>query len=767
MSYQPPVIYRPVTLRPGYAAPLLDIAQALVSPYSPPDVSESRVLDDRYSIPDLSARVTAYTPYTPPRIGRSLLLECPYTPPALSHPVELTNGIDTGPGVPDVEGVLQADLPAPVLGLVFIARGSQDTEYHPPKIYDSVVLDTLYRKPELADPVVLCRGEEPDDTAYGQLVATLPQPTPPELSASASAVSVASGIASSALPAPQSLSMTLAGEYSQILELPDADGARVNAAHRNTMAKTATPMELLEQDADQIRVRARFLQEHGIPVNVMASIPSAEAVRLQRETWQYHQHGIPVSSMADAGHSEAVRTRFSIRTMHAHGLPLSNGADLNHAERIRVRNSVRMAEQQAIPVALQLGVGHHNAWPTGTRLEIRWQHGEKPAPGYWWPVYQPPGLKTVIDCTGDYTPRPIRCPIILGAGYPVQPPCPIEPGDQTIIVPVREVYRVINTLTLTEIDGTTVPAEEFSASIDADSWTWSWSARIPASALSQVRPDSSTRVELIATINGEPLRVLVESIQRERRFGEGWLTISGRGRAAFLADPLAPVVQYTNATAMTAQQALNDALKLNGVSLGWTLEWQIDDWQIPAGIWSHCGTWMDAAKRIAEAGGAYVQSHDTDQVLKILPRYPVAPWNWNTATPDIQLPEDVVEVEGIEWEEKADYNSVWVHGGDQGRADRIIIGSTGGTNPAPTIVDELATDPVMTRQRGLALLGDTGKQATISLKLPVLPETGLIRPGKMVEYLEQGNTRRGLVRSLSISHRRPELWQTIGVETHE
>jgi len=37
----------------------------------------------------------------------------------------------------------------------------------------------------------------------------------------------------------------------------------------------------------------------------------------------------------------------------------------------------------------------------------------------------------------------------------------------------------------------------------------------------------------------------------------------------------------------------------------------------------------------------------------------------------------------------------------------------------------------------------------------------------MVEYLEQGNTRRGLVRSLNISHSRPELWQTIGVETHE
>jgi len=126
-----------------------------------------------------------------------------------------------------------------------------------------------------------------------------------------------------------------------------------------------------------------------------------------------------------------------------------------------------------------------------------------------------------------------------------------------------------------------------------------------------------------------------------------------------------------------------------------------------------------------------------------------------------------VEVEGIEWQEKPAYNAVWVHGGEQGRLDRIITGVSGGTNPAPTIVDDLATDPAMTRQRGLALLGDTGKQANINLRLPVLPETGLIRPGALIEYHEQGNTRRGLVRSLSINHSWPELWQTIGVETHE
>ncbi|MFB2705436.1 hypothetical protein [Marinobacter shengliensis] len=563
--------------------------------------------------------------------------------------------------------------------------------------------------------------------------------------------------------------LTISGAMSQHLDLTDNTSAGLDAEHHSTMPSYAVPQLMRNQQGYLIRIRRSIEAQRGLARAQALVIPATESDRLRRPVATPHQHGQKLEAGSQALHAEAVRTRESISQAHQHGIKRKANSGIPHAETIKRRKSVGLAEQQAQPAGRGLGIGNKQAWPTGTRLEIRWTKADHPAPGYWWPIYKPPGLHLVIPCEGDYQPRPLHCDVILGPGYEPQPPCEIdpEPPHDTIIIPIREIYTVINTLTLTELDGTPVPAEDFSASIDADSWTWSWNTRIPASALAQVRPDSSTRVELIATINGEPLRVLVENIQRERRFGESWLRVSGRGRAAFLADPLAPVTQYTNTNAITAQQALNATLTTNGVPIGWTVDWQIEDWQIPAGIWSHSGTWIDAAKRIAEAGGAYVQSHDTDQTLRILPRYPVAPWNWNSATPDIALPEDVVEVEGIEWQEKPDYNAVWVHGGEQGRSDRIIVGTSGGTNPAPTIVDELATDPAMTRQRGLALLGDTGKQAQITLRLPVLPETGMIRPGTLIEYQEQGNTRRGLVRSLSISHSRPELWQTIGVETHE
>lgn len=817
-DYQPPELGEPLRLPEQYQAPDIADGLTLITPYQPPAFAPV-VLDTRYTAPSGFEPVTLYTPYeplalgkpititegykapelgqarvlatdyTPPAITARVTIADPYAPPELSRPLVLTNGITDEADEPDAEGQLLADLPSAIPGITFAAFGAQDTTYNPPPLLSAVVLRVGYTMPPLENRVELSEQIEPESSIYGNLRADTPAPqfslaasgtgetipagalaaqlpaASPGLSLTASAAIINTGNATAQLPAPKP-PVTLASESVQILDLPDNDGT-----HTRTRHGTRYP------DAWQ---GLAFRQHHGQPTALhlqadhqameqrrnSLTATQAEMIRFQRPIRQSHQRCQDVSSHVQAPYAEAIRARASKRERHQHGLDRHGTGRLSHTETIKRRPSVRLAEQQAQPAGRGLGIGNREAWPAGTRLEVRWTKADHPAPGYWWPIYQPPGLRVVIP-TDDYQPPALRCPVLLGKGYPQQPYCPPEPEQPTIIIPIREEYRVINDFSITELDGTPLSAEDFSASIDADSWTWSWNTRIPASAMPQVRPDTTTRVELIATINGEPLRLVVENIQRERKFGESWLRVSGRGRAAFLADPVAPVIQYTNDTALTAQQALAEALQDNGVPIGWNLDWQIEDWQIPAGIWSHNGTWIDAAKRIAEAGGGYVQAHDTDQTLQILPKYPTAPWAWDSATPAISLPEDVVEVEGIDWQEKPAYNAVWVHGGEQGRADRIIIGSTGGTNPAPTIVDELATDPAMTRQRGLALLGDTGKQASISLRLPVLPETGMIRPGALIEYHEQGNTRRGLVRSLSVRHNWPGLWQTIGVETHE
>ena len=79
------------------------------------------------------------------------------------------------------------------------------------------------------------------------------------------------------------------------------------------------------------------------------------------------------------------------------------------------------------------------------------------------------------------------------------------------------------------------------------------------------------------------------------------------------------------------------------------------------------------------------------------------------------------------------------------------------------VVDSLITDAVAARQRGIAVLSDTGQQVEVSLRLPVLQETGIIEPGAFVQYRDGVVDRLGLVRSTQIEAGFPEVWQTIGV----
>ena len=82
------------------------------------------------------------------------------------------------------------------------------------------------------------------------------------------------------------------------------------------------------------------------------------------------------------------------------------------------------------------------------------------------------------------------------------------------------------------------------------------------------------------------------------------------------------------------------------------------------------------------------------------------------------------------------------------------------------VVDALVTNATAARQRGIAVLADTGRQIEVSLRLPVLAETGIIVPGAFVDYQDGSVSRRGLVRSTQVEAGLPEVWQTLGVQTY-
>lgn len=341
------------------------------------------------------------------------------------------------------------------------------------------------------------------------------------------------------------------------------------------------------------------------------------------------------------------------------------------------------------------------------------------------------------------------------------------PGT-TVTVPIQRVYIVQNAILLTRLDTLVpVPAFAMTLSLDVASWTWGFSASVSAASLALLQPNVNDEpVELQAAINGTIFQVFVERISRERAFGQAALRIAGRGRAAILDKPYAAAQTWANSGTRTAEQLANDVLTLNGVPIGWSVDWQISDWLVPAGALNVRGSHMDAVLAIARAGGAYVQPDPIDPILRIKALYPTAPWNWGSTTPDFILPAAAITRESIEWIEKPSYNGVYVSGQAQGILAHVRRTGTAGDVLAEMVTDPLNTATLAARQRGIAVLSDTGKQAMVRLRLPVLPATDVIQPGAFIQFVDGAVTRRGYVRSTQLDVGHPETWQVIEVETH-
>ena len=436
----------------------------------------------------------------------------------------------------------------------------------------------------------------------------------------------------------------------------------------------------------------------------------------------------------------------------------------------RLRNTTAQQYQQAACTAAVVLAGFRDAKQLARAVAGRYEEARKPPPGITpRPVPPQPDPCYVPSLPADLVFEELHDPSLpLGLVFVCErhDPGP-EPEPGVVVVPVRKVYVTVNSITLRRVAGNVpLQAESFSMSIDVDSWTWNWSASLPASARQYLVPVDGLPVVVEATVNGVPYRLCAESMARSRTHGSARINVQGRGLGAVLDAPYSPALNFGNATTKTAQQLAADALTLNGVGIGWDVAWGLTDWQVPAGLWTHQGSYISAINAIATAAGGYVQPHATAQTLRILPRYPAMPWAWGALTPDYELPADVVEVEGVEWVSKPAYN--WVHvagvaGGVQVEAKRA---GTAGDVDAPGITDPLITHVDAARQRAAAVLADTGPQATVSLRLPVLASTGLIQPGKFVRYLDGAVTRVGIVRGTALDWQRPTLRQTLTVETH-
>lgn len=505
----------------------------------------------------------------------------------------------------------------------------------------------------------------------------------------------------------------------------------------------ATPLEAslrgVWQDQERLRSDSTSHYQEAAPLQSDTASVFQDQIRLRNDAWSRFQEALGIKSARTSSFQDTLNDR-------------RNSTAGRFQDAVGYWNSILEGYQDAVRYGEALGVRYQDAMPPPAGIWIR-----PPVPGPD-PCYLPELPVHLVFSEGHVDAAHLVFICERHAGP--------TPGG-TVVVPVKEVYLVINSAVLIRVDGgAIIPTTSMSMSLDVDSWTWSFSASVPGYALADIEPEDGVPVAVQATINGTPYRFIVESIARERTFGRSDLRIGGRGRAAVLDAPYAPIMSFGNEFGRTAEQLMNDILTDNGVPLGWDVEWNPDDWNVPAGVFSHQGSYISALNSVVGSISAYLQPHNTDEVLRVLSRYPVAPWEWGGVTPDFELPAAVMSRESIEWRDKARYNRVYVMGQQVGVNGRVTRAGTAGDYLAPSIVDPLITEAAAARQRGIAVLSDTGRIATVGLRLPVLAETGIIVPGSFISYIDGGVERIGLTRSVSVEVGLPAIWQTLGVETH-
>lgn len=500
-----------------------------------------------------------------------------------------------------------------------------------------------------------------------------------------------------------------------------------------------------------------------------------EATRLNKAVSGSFQEASSVQAGLDAAFEDGTRQRSVADGVFEDARPVRTGFDAGFQDGDRKKRLFTTARFQNGSrgvgtwytgrgrKARQLG----RAWEQVFQEAMRPPQGSRHPPVPFVPCYTPPNGLQVHLLFAE--PASAGTGLLFRCG-PWTPP-PVDPGAG-VVVPVRRIYIVFNEIFVKRVEGNVeIPTLSLSMQIDWQSWTWSFSAVAPREAeplLADVKDGDP--VELEVTINGVPYRLVAEGMSRDREFPGARIQIRGRGLACMLAAPYAPALNFANATERTARQLMADVLQVNGVGIGWDVDWQLTDWIVSAGAWAHQGTYISALAEIAAAAGGYLQPHATEPTLRVLPQYPIAPWHWGDLvgglTPDYELPAAVTTRESLDWIRKPNYNRVFVSGQHVGIIDQVTRAGTAGDVLAPMVVDSLITDPAASRQRATAILSDTGKQTMIDLRLQVLPETGIIVPGKSVRYVDEGQSYLGIVRSTSIEWTRPKLRQVIGVQSH-
>ena len=538
------------------------------------------------------------------------------------------------------------------------------------------------------------------------------------------------------------------------------------------------------QDAQPLRISTQTRYEQARPVHAavqvvwqdarpMGTVHQArwqQSKPLQSLVRQYQQQAQPVGSAPTQQRFEdAARLRSIVLQRMQQALPVAAPPTAQRFEdATRLRNLVRSSFEQGQRLQAAASDSFGRAVPLSRVIAVRYEEARKPPPGISKPV-QPPA---VDPCYVPSLPAHLVFDELADSSQPVNLVFVCErhgPGPQPetpqFVIPLLRVYMTVHSISAVLLPSLEpVLLKGISISSDDDGYAWTLTASGPQHLFDQLAPVGGLPARVRVTLDGIDWVFAMEPPDRSRKFAERSVAVRGRSVTSLLTAPHAPSSVWGNpGGAFTAQQLALQALEFTGVSL----DWAITDWLVPAGAWSFQGAPLAVVQRIAEAAGAVVRSHRTDAQLRVAPRYPSLPWEWATATVNVQMPGQIITTDNLTRQDNPDWEAVNVVGELDGVEGHVVRRGTAGVLLAPGVIDPLITHPDAASQRGRTVLGPAGRGYTHTMTVPLLTggtNPGLILPGYLLQVDEPGLTWRGLVRGITVTESNPTVRQQLVVE---
>lgn len=478
------------------------------------------------------------------------------------------------------------------------------------------------------------------------------------------------------------------------------------------------------QQAQSISTAARLIWQSASPIRNQSSIGWQQAQRINEQRAVRWQSGVPVSSAQYA------------RWQAAQGISISRS------------QYIRLAQ----------AVNHV--------IGVRWQQAMSPPAGRSVFVIDVPRDVCYTPPNGDAVELLFTEPAATDASLLFKCNKWAQPTTtSSLVIPILDVYMHIHNLSATLYpSGEPLAIKQATISTDSGGYAWQLQASGAVWLMEQLAPVNNQQPQVKIEIDGVAWIFTVHSRSRNRAWAEHTTSITGASSTSLLSQ--LPTKTFSNTAARNAQQLVGEALDLTGT----TVDWQLPDWQVPAGVWSFTGTPLAAVLRIADAVGAVVQSDNTAQTLRFLPRYKSLPWEWASATPDITLPIGYAKTDSFNETKKPDYNKVYTAGTIAGTIKSTKRAGTAGDLIAPMAVDALLTGNQAHTERAKAILGGAGWQADVAMTLPVNTSAGyagVLGMGDLIKIQDTDGDWHGMVRSISITAGdSPEVNQTVQLERH-